>query len=51
MDGIEKKSDKDNRGKLKTPPPPETVQEDDIEDGDLATPKRGIEGDDDQPLR
>jgi len=31
----------------KTPPPP---AEDDVEDGDFATPKRDRHGDDDQPL-
>jgi hypothetical protein len=32
-------------------PPPATVEEDDdIEDGDFATPKRDRHGDDDQPL-
>lgn len=49
MGGTEKKSDTENRGKSKTPPP-KTIEEDDVEDGDIATPKRGIDGDDDQPL-
>jgi hypothetical protein len=30
--------------------PPVTVEDDDIEDGDFATPKRDRDGDDDQPL-
>jgi hypothetical protein len=31
-------------------PPPAPVEDDDIEDGDIATPKRDRNGDDDQPL-
>jgi hypothetical protein len=31
-------------------PPPVPVEDDDIEDGDFATPKRDRHGDDDQPL-
>jgi hypothetical protein len=31
-------------------PPPAPVEEDDFEDGDIATPKRDRHGDDDQPL-
>jgi hypothetical protein len=30
--------------------PPATVEDDDVEDGDIATPKRDRYGDDDQPL-
>ena len=40
-------------GKPKKPPPPPVpapVEDDDIEDGDIATPKRDRYGDDDQPL-
>ena len=38
-------------GKPKKPPPvPAPVEDDDIEDGDIATPKRDRYGDDDQPL-
>ena len=40
-------------GKPKKPPPPPVpapVEDDDIEDGDIATPKRDRNGDDDQPL-
>jgi hypothetical protein len=51
MDGTGKKNelpDKDD-GKSKKPPSP-TVEEDDHEDGDFATPKRDRHGDDDQPL-
>jgi hypothetical protein len=36
-------------GKPKKPPPP-PVEDDDFEDGDIATPKRDRDGDDDQPL-
>ena len=49
MGGIEKKSDNESRYKSKTPPP-KKIEDDDVEDGDFATPKRGIDGDDDQPL-
>jgi hypothetical protein len=35
--------------KVKKPPPPH-VEDDDFEDGDMATPKRDRHGDDDQPL-
>ena len=47
--GTEKKNERQSGGKSKTPLP-KTVEKDDVEDGDFATPKRGIEGDDDQPL-
>ena len=40
--------DKDG-GKPKKPSPP-PVADDDYEDGDIATPKRDRNGDDDQPL-
>ncbi len=36
-------------GKLKKPPPP-AIEDDDIEDGDIATPKRDRSGNDDEPL-
>jgi hypothetical protein len=48
--GTEKKSEREGGGKSKTPPPKTFEDDDDVEDGDFATPKRGIEGDDDQPL-
>jgi hypothetical protein len=51
MGGIGKKSElpgKDD-GKSKKPPPA-PIEDDDIEDGDFATPKRDRHGDDDQPL-
>ena len=31
-------------------PPPRPVEDDDYEDGDMATPKRDRHGDDDEPL-
>lgn len=31
-------------------PPPRPVEDDDYEDGDIATPKRDRSGDDDEPL-
>ena len=31
-------------------PPPRPVEDDDYEDGDIATPKRDRHGDDDEPL-
>jgi hypothetical protein len=48
MGGTGKKSEKDD-GKPKKPPPA-PVEDDDYEDGDIATPKRDRHGDDDQPL-
>ena len=42
---LPKKQDDKSR---KSPPAP--VEDDDIEDGDFATPKRDRHGDDDQPL-
>jgi hypothetical protein len=36
-------------GKSKKPPP-KPIEDDDYEDGDIATPKRDRHGDDDQPL-
>jgi hypothetical protein len=53
MGGTGKKSElprnKDAKSK-KPPPPPAPVEDDDVEDGDFATPKRDRHGDDDQPL-
>jgi hypothetical protein len=51
MGGIGKKPTKDTKdkeGSKKSPPP--TIDEDDEEDGDFATPKRDRTGDDDRPL-
>jgi hypothetical protein len=42
------RSRKDDSESKKSPPPP--VADDDIEDGDIATPKHDRYGDDDQPL-
>jgi hypothetical protein len=39
---------KDGDKPRKSPPAP--IEDDDIEDGDIATPKRDRHGDDDQPL-
>jgi hypothetical protein len=51
MGGTGKKSKlpgKDENKSKKLPPKP--VEDDDYEDGDIATPKRDRDGDDDQPL-
>ncbi len=37
----------DNKAKK---PPPKPVEDDDYEDGDIATPKRDRHGEDDEPL-
>ena len=51
MGGTGKKSELPNKddGKSKKPPPA-PVEDDDYEDGDIATPKRDRNGEDDQPL-
>jgi hypothetical protein len=51
MGGTGKKSErpkKDDGKPKKAPPAP--AEEEDIEDGDIATPKRDRHGEDDQPL-
>lgn len=51
MGGIGKETKrpvKDDSKSKKKPPAP--VENDDIEDGDIATPKRDRSGDDDEPL-
>jgi hypothetical protein len=50
MSGFGKKGEKPGKddGKPKKPPPPH--EDDDFEDGDIATPKRDRNGDDDEPL-
>jgi hypothetical protein len=51
MGGIGKKSkrpDKDDDKSKK--PPPQPSEDEEIEDGDIATPKHDRYGDDDQPL-
>jgi hypothetical protein len=45
-DGKSKKSARKSSGKS----PPATAEDDDVEDGDIATPKRDRYGEDDQPL-
>jgi hypothetical protein len=45
-DGKSKKSSKKSFRKS----PPATAEDDDVEDGDIATPKRDRYGEDDQPL-
>ena len=51
MGGPGKRSDppKQGDGKSKKPPPP-PIEDDEIEDGDIATPKRDRNGNDDEPL-
>jgi hypothetical protein len=51
MGGTGKKSELPEKhdGKPKKPPR-SPVEDDDFEDGDIATPKRDRNGDDDQPL-
>ena len=51
MGGFRKKTEppKKDDGKSKKPPPA-PVEEDDIEDGDFATPKRDLFGNDDEPM-
>ena len=52
MGGTGKKSEPPKKAddKSKKPPPPAPIEDDDYEDGDIATPKRDRYGDDDQPL-
>jgi hypothetical protein len=51
MGGTGKRSDPPKQGddKSKRPPPP-PIEDDEIEDGDIATPKRDRNGNDDEPL-
>ena len=44
-----KKNDENNDDKSKKSPP-QPAEDDEIEDGDIATPKRDRYGEDDQPL-
>jgi len=48
MGGTGKRSDPPKQGDDKSPPPP--IEDDEIEDGDIATPKRDRNGNDDEPL-
>jgi hypothetical protein len=52
MDNAGKKNEPAEKAddKSKKPPPPLPVEDDDIEDGDIATPKRDRYGTDDEPL-
>jgi hypothetical protein len=51
MGGIGKKSEPPKQGDAKPrKPPPVPADDDDFEDGDIATPKRDRHGDDDEPL-
>jgi hypothetical protein len=51
MGGTGKKSELPKKADPeKTKPPPATTEDDDYEDGDIATPKRDRHGEDDQPL-
>ena len=51
MGGPGKRSDPLKQGddKSKKPPPP-PIEDDEVEDGDIATPKRDSHGNDDEPL-
>ena len=51
MGGTGKKSEPPKKADDKSKKsPPQPTEDDDIEDGDIATPKRDRYGDDDQPL-
>ena len=52
MGGFGKKGEKPAKddGKPATKPPPAPHEDDDFEDGDIATPKRDRHGNDDEPL-
>jgi len=51
MGGTGKKSEPPKKVDDKSKkPPPAPIEDDDCEDGDIATPKRDRYGDDDQPL-
>jgi hypothetical protein len=51
MGGIQKKNQVPGKDDAESKqPPPATAEDDDAEDGDIATPKRDRHGDDDQPL-
>jgi hypothetical protein len=51
MGGTGKKGEPPAKDDRKPKPPPlAPVEDEDVEDGDIATPKRDREGDDDQPL-
>ena len=50
MGGTDKKTPNEKPKDDGKKSPPQTVEDDDFEDGDFATPKRDRTGDDDQPL-
>lgn len=52
MGGTVKKTERPNKNdsKSKKPPPAVPAEDEDVEDGDIATPKRDRHGDDDEPL-
>ena len=51
MGGIGRRSDPPKQGDDKSKkPPPLPVEDDEFEDGDIATPKRDRHGNDDEPL-
>jgi hypothetical protein len=52
MGGPGKRSDPPKQGddKSKKKPPPPPIEDDEVEDGDIATPKRDRSGNDDEPL-
>jgi hypothetical protein len=51
MGGIGKKSEPPKKEDTKSKKPrPAPAEDDDFEDGDIATPKRDRHGDDDEPL-
>ena len=53
MGGIGKKGEPpkpEDKKPIKPLPPAPVVEDDDFEDGDMATPKRDRYGDDDQPI-
>jgi len=49
-DESSKKADEKASDKAKKPPPALQADDDDYEDGDIATPKRDRYGNDDEPL-
>jgi hypothetical protein len=50
MGGTGGKNQVPNKHDGKTRKPPSTAEDDDVEDGDIATPKKDSTGEDDQPL-
>jgi hypothetical protein len=50
MGGIGKKGEHPNKDDDKSKKSPPPIEDDDFEDGDIATPKRDRSGDDDLPL-